>query len=220
MQASDRAEFETILEELFAAFDKPLTDAKREAFWKGLQRMTLVEFARCRDLLLEELSDGEPRRTFAVSDVWAARHRLRARSAQPIAERSSLEAEIARLTQGDQPKRAAEFAAAVRRNVESWEEARARDPIGTQWLLLYAYIARVDVEEPSSSPIRAERLAWARTVCQRLLTECGMDYVAQDPRRMRVVSLLLGASAYQQAVAAWHELFARKGSEIKTQEAA
>lgn len=82
MQADDRNLFEVILAELFAAIDKPLGEAQREAFWKGLQRMHIVEFARCRDQLLDELEKGEAPRKFGVPDIWAAKRRLRA-SAPP-----------------------------------------------------------------------------------------------------------------------------------------
>jgi len=85
MQTDDRAEFERILAEMFAALDKPLTEAKQGAFWKGLSRISLIEFSRCRDRLLQELSDGEPRKSFGLSDVWALRNRMRAR-APAIAE--------------------------------------------------------------------------------------------------------------------------------------
>ena len=77
MQAEDRAAFEKILAELFGAIDKPLGEATREAFWKGLAKMSLLEFSRCRDLLLDELSQGEAPKKFAVPDIWSAKKRLR-----------------------------------------------------------------------------------------------------------------------------------------------
>lgn len=80
MQAADQASFDGMLAELFAALDKPLTEVKRSAFWKGLHNMSLTEFARCRDYLLRGLEDGEARKSFAVSDVWAAKRALRARA--------------------------------------------------------------------------------------------------------------------------------------------
>lgn len=78
MQAADREAFDTILAEIFAAIDKPLGETQREAFWKGLQRMHIVELARCRDQLLAELEKGEPPRKFGVGDVWGVKRRLRA----------------------------------------------------------------------------------------------------------------------------------------------
>ncbi len=78
MQESDRAEFDVILAELFAAIDKPLWDAPRNAFWKGLRQMSLIEFSRCRDKIVADLADAEPPRKFGVSDVWVAKGKLRA----------------------------------------------------------------------------------------------------------------------------------------------
>lgn len=78
MLEADRPEFERMLREIFGALDKPLTEHQRAAFWKGLQRMSLPEFERCRDLILRDLEDGEPVRRFGVAEVWAARKQLRA----------------------------------------------------------------------------------------------------------------------------------------------
>lgn len=78
MQESDRTEFDVIIAELFAALDKPLWDAPRNAFWKGLRQMSLVEFSRCRDKIVADLADGEPPRKFGVSDIWVANGKLRA----------------------------------------------------------------------------------------------------------------------------------------------
>lgn len=82
MLEADRIEFNGILAELFAAIDKPLGEAQRGAFWKGLRQMSLVEFSRCRDKIVTDLADGEAPRKFGVSDVWVAKGKLRA--AQPM----------------------------------------------------------------------------------------------------------------------------------------
>jgi hypothetical protein len=73
----DKPAFETILRELFGAIDKPLSESTIEGFWKGLAKMSLLEFSRCRDLLLDELSQVEAPKKFAVPDIWAAKKRLR-----------------------------------------------------------------------------------------------------------------------------------------------
>jgi len=77
----EREEFERQLAILFAGVDKPLGEAAREAFWKGLQRMELVEFARCVTHLLADLesSDGPPKR-FSLADIWHAKRELRAKA--------------------------------------------------------------------------------------------------------------------------------------------
>lgn len=78
MLDTEHTEFQAQLSELFGALDKPLTESQRAGFWKGLQRMSLVEFGRCRDQVLRELADGEPPRRFGVGEIWAAKKRLRA----------------------------------------------------------------------------------------------------------------------------------------------
>ena len=79
MQENDREAFDVILAEIFAAIDKPLGEAQRSVFWKGLRDLGLVEFARIRDLLVREYRDYEqPPKKFAIGDIWAARKRLRA----------------------------------------------------------------------------------------------------------------------------------------------
>jgi hypothetical protein len=84
MTDGDRPEFERLLSELFAALDKPLYESKREGFWRGLAKMSIVEFTRCRDLVLEELEQVDPPKTFGVSEVWAAKRRLRAKAAAVV----------------------------------------------------------------------------------------------------------------------------------------
>lgn len=78
MHAEDRRAFDTILAEIFGAIDKPFTEASKEGFWKGLQRMSIVEFSRCRDLLFEDLQKGERPRNFSVANVWMLKGRMRA----------------------------------------------------------------------------------------------------------------------------------------------
>jgi len=103
--------------------------------------------------------------------------------------RSALEQEITQLTQGMKPEHAGALAASVRRNVANWQERLAEDPIGTKWQLLDAYVARITVAEDPSSPFHAERMAFARAVCRRLVAESGLAYVAADPVRVRILAL-------------------------------
>lgn len=78
MQENDRAAFEEILGEIFAAIDKPLGEAQRSVFWKGLKDLGIIEFARIRDALVREFREREdPPRKFTIGDIWAAKKRLR-----------------------------------------------------------------------------------------------------------------------------------------------
>jgi hypothetical protein len=79
MQDTDRNAFEEILGEIFAAVDKPLGEAQRSVFWKGLKDISILEFARCRDMLVKDFREREePPRKLTLADIWAARKRLRA----------------------------------------------------------------------------------------------------------------------------------------------
>ncbi len=78
MQDTDRKAFDEILGEIFASIDKPLGEAQRSVFWKGLKDISILEFARCRDLLVKEFREMEdPPRKFTVGDIWRARKKLR-----------------------------------------------------------------------------------------------------------------------------------------------
>jgi hypothetical protein len=78
VQDTDRKAFDEILGEIFAAIDKPLGEAQRSVFWKGLKDMSILEFARCRDLLVKEFREMEdPPRKFTIGDLWRARKKLR-----------------------------------------------------------------------------------------------------------------------------------------------
>lgn len=165
MEAGDRKAFDTILGEIFAAIDKPLGDAKTEAFWKALQRLTILEMARIRDEMLASLETSEAPKSFSVSDVWALKRRLRAKAPiagnqQPVNFEAALQNEIARLTANDKPERAAEFAGIIRQNVRHWEERRRRDP--EQWRkdVAIAKLDRIIATEPQDSPI------YARALCE------------------------------------------------------
>lgn len=79
MQDSDRKAFDEALAEIFAAIDKPLGEAQRNVFWKGLKDLGIVEFARIRDLLVREFRErDEPPRKFTIGDIWQAKRKLRA----------------------------------------------------------------------------------------------------------------------------------------------
>lgn len=81
MQDSDRAAFEVSLAEVFAAIDKPLGEAQRNVFWKGLKDLGLVEFARICDFLVRQYREYEQApKKFTLGDIWSARKRLRAAS--------------------------------------------------------------------------------------------------------------------------------------------
>lgn len=86
MKPDERKAFDTVIGEFFAALDKPLSEEKREAFWKGLQRMSLLELSRCRDQFLADLEHGEAPRLLRISDIWAIKFKMRASAPAPRKE--------------------------------------------------------------------------------------------------------------------------------------
>jgi len=83
VQENDREAFDVILAEIFAAIDKPLGEAQRSVFWKGLKDLGIVEFARVRDFLVRQYREqDDPPRKFTIGDIWSARKKLRAAAPQ------------------------------------------------------------------------------------------------------------------------------------------
>jgi hypothetical protein len=54
MQADDLTEFERLLGQLCAAFEVPVTKARKDAYWTGLRKMSIAQFARLVDLALTD----------------------------------------------------------------------------------------------------------------------------------------------------------------------
>jgi hypothetical protein len=106
----------------------------------------------------------------------------------PAAEMpSSLDAEIQRLTKDDTPGDAQRFGRLIRRSVSGWEARRGQGGPAAEWELLHAYVARIDCDADFSSPVHAERLAWAASVFGRLLGRDGPLYAFTDPHRRYLV---------------------------------
>jgi hypothetical protein len=101
------------------------------------------------------------------------------------AQRAQLEQEINQLSGAGKDAKA--FAAGLRRNIRNWDERVQADPLASRWLLLDAYIARVLAAEEPGSIFLAERMAFARSVCERLLEESGDAYVGREIHRWRSV---------------------------------
>lgn len=67
MLSTDRAEFEAQLEKLCAGLNVPKTDARVEAYWTGLSKMSLLQFVRCID---HALSEEGPEKFPTVPAMW------------------------------------------------------------------------------------------------------------------------------------------------------
>lgn len=83
MQSSERTEFEEQLGILCAGFNVPVTPHRREAYWKGLAKMSLAQFARCVDhAVSDDWADAEVPTT---KQIWGMHRSFRMRPAGVIA---------------------------------------------------------------------------------------------------------------------------------------
>lgn len=73
MLSTDRKDFEALLVPLCAGFNVPLAD-RPDAYWRGLQKMSLIEFSRVVDHALGE--DG-PDKIPTTKQCWSIRNQLR-----------------------------------------------------------------------------------------------------------------------------------------------
>lgn len=71
MESGDRTEFDAQLAILCAGYDKPVGD-RGEAYWKGLHRMGLIEFARCVEHAVSEQGPEKFPTTHAIWDIARA----------------------------------------------------------------------------------------------------------------------------------------------------
>lgn len=69
MQSGDRDEFTKTLRVLCAARGIPWTDDRDEAFWKGLAKMSLIQFNRAVDAMC---ASEDPPRNLTPGQVWQA----------------------------------------------------------------------------------------------------------------------------------------------------
>ncbi len=80
MNFDDRPEFDEQLRLLCAGFNVPIGD-RAEAYWKGLARMSLIEFARCVEFALGEHG---PEKIPTSPQIWGIRKQLRTHREAPL----------------------------------------------------------------------------------------------------------------------------------------
>lgn len=81
MLSTDRQDFEAQLEVLFGGYPAAfLTAPRKEAYWRGLQKMPLSLFVRCIDCALQDQSE-EGRKPPTVNRVWEISRNLRSAAA-------------------------------------------------------------------------------------------------------------------------------------------
>ena len=85
MLLADRAQFDSQLGALCAGFNVPVTELRSEAYWRGLERMQLSQFAR---VVSHALGEDGPERIPLVPKCWAIwkqiRHRRPVAAAAPV----------------------------------------------------------------------------------------------------------------------------------------
>lgn len=85
MLSTEREDFETQLEVLFGGYPTFLTPPRKEAYWRGLQKMPLSTFVRCVDYALQDASE-EGKKLPTVHRMWDISRALKSRA--PSAQRS------------------------------------------------------------------------------------------------------------------------------------
>jgi hypothetical protein len=73
VQVSDRDEFESLLGKLYAGYNMPISKARTDAYFAGLAKMPLSQFARCVEHCLGE---GGPDKIPSVPAMWGIRKKL------------------------------------------------------------------------------------------------------------------------------------------------
>lgn len=77
MLSIEREAFEAELLVLLTAFNVPLTQARKDAYWRGLERMPLSVFARAVDVLVGDGGDSD---LPAPSRIWQVSRELRVKA--------------------------------------------------------------------------------------------------------------------------------------------
>jgi hypothetical protein len=80
VNSNQRTEFKELLEKLYAGFNMPISEARIAAYWEGLSKMSLGNFALSVEYALGE---NGPERIPAVPAIWKISKGLRASAPSP-----------------------------------------------------------------------------------------------------------------------------------------
>jgi hypothetical protein len=72
MQSAERAEFDGLMDQLCAGLDVPSYDVRKEAYWKGLKDMTLIQFGRVVEFCCSEKGPDKFPKIPQVWKLWRA----------------------------------------------------------------------------------------------------------------------------------------------------
>jgi hypothetical protein len=84
VQTTDRDEFEQLVAELCAGYEKPVTKHRTDAYWAGLKRMSIAQFRRCVEFAISELG---PEELPGSKGIWKILRGFRQHAPGPKAER-------------------------------------------------------------------------------------------------------------------------------------
>jgi hypothetical protein len=82
VQVSERDRFDVLLEKLYAGFNMPMSKVRAEAYFDGLGKMSLAQFARCVE---SALGENGPERIPSVPGVWKISKELKHKN-EPLPE--------------------------------------------------------------------------------------------------------------------------------------
>lgn len=176
MRASEADEFDAMLKDWADTLCKKLEPNVAKSYWNALKDLPLATIRRRGD-------EHVKRNKFFPKPC-----ELRPRDEKP---EPSVEAN----------KSAQDFRVAEQRCVRNCDDMLVVDPLGTKWLVLDAYVARIEVQEDPRSIAYAEKMEFARSACERLLSESDDAVINGNPYRPALIARLLGTSPARRAAA-------------------
>jgi hypothetical protein len=85
---NQRTEFNDLLAKLYGGFNMPISDSRTEAYWAGLSKMSLGNFASAVEYALGEHG---PDRIPSSSAIWKISNTIRSRNAAPVQQHAPVD---------------------------------------------------------------------------------------------------------------------------------
>jgi hypothetical protein len=85
MYANQRTEFNNLIEVLFGAFNMPLSDARKDAYWQGLAKMSLGQFSSVVDY---SVGQNGPEKIPSAPGLWKILSSIRSSTTESTLQRS------------------------------------------------------------------------------------------------------------------------------------
>lgn len=78
MDTSQQHEFDAQMSAMFGAWGRAYSPGLQTGYWKGLQRLSLADVARCVDRAIERFGSEPDMKLPTVGELWAIKRSLRA----------------------------------------------------------------------------------------------------------------------------------------------